>query len=95
MPRYRSPLTEKPTGRLAGTSAPASSVATTASWIARARLALTESPPGTSASFARRDDQLTVAGGMSATVCRACGYAELYVTDPASLVVDGKHVREM
>ncbi len=41
------------------------------------------------------DDQLTVAGAMSATVCRACGYAELYVTDPAALVVDGKLVREL
>lgn len=41
------------------------------------------------------DDRLTVAGALSATVCRACGYAELYVTDPASLVVDGTHVREL
>lgn len=32
---------------------------------------------------------------MSATVCRACGDAELYVTDPAGLVVDGKLVREL
>jgi predicted nucleic-acid-binding Zn-ribbon protein len=35
------------------------------------------------------------AGKLSAAVCRACGYTELYTADPGSIPVDGKYVREV
>jgi predicted nucleic-acid-binding Zn-ribbon protein len=41
------------------------------------------------------DDKLGSAGELSAAVCRACGYTELYVSEPASITVDGKMVREV
>jgi predicted nucleic-acid-binding Zn-ribbon protein len=41
------------------------------------------------------DDKLGSAGSLSACVCRACGYTELYVDQPAALPVDGKYVREL
>lgn len=41
------------------------------------------------------DDKLGTAGELSAAVCRACGYAELYVAEPAAIPIDGTHVREV
>jgi predicted nucleic-acid-binding Zn-ribbon protein len=40
------------------------------------------------------DDKIGAAGTISAAVCRSCGFAELYVNEPASLQVDGRYVRE-
>jgi predicted RNA-binding Zn-ribbon protein involved in translation (DUF1610 family) len=39
-------------------------------------------------------DRLEPAGKLSAYTCPSCGYTELYVDDPATIRVDGKHVRE-
>ncbi len=41
------------------------------------------------------EEKLGPVGALSAAVCRKCGYAELYVTDPASIPVDGVRVREV
>lgn len=41
------------------------------------------------------DDKLGAAGPLSAAVCRACGYVELYVDDPGAIPVDGTRVREV
>jgi predicted nucleic-acid-binding Zn-ribbon protein len=40
-------------------------------------------------------DKTRTAGRLSAAVCRACGYAELYVTDAPLIPVDGRYVREV
>lgn len=40
-------------------------------------------------------ERLAAAGQLTATVCRACGYTELYTSNPESIPVDGKHVREL
>ena len=34
-------------------------------------------------------------GELEAGVCRACGYTEFYIKDPASIPVDGYNVREV
>ena len=41
------------------------------------------------------DDKLGAAGPLSAAVCRACGYTELYAKDPAAIPIDGTRVREV
>jgi len=41
------------------------------------------------------DDLVRRAGKLSAVVCKACGYTELYVLDPAELQPDGKYVTEL
>ena len=41
------------------------------------------------------DDKLGRSGELSAAVCRSCGYTELYVSEPASIPVDGRMVREV
>lgn len=35
------------------------------------------------------------AGSLGATVCKACGYAELHVANPSKIPVDGRYVREL
>jgi hypothetical protein len=35
------------------------------------------------------------AGELEAGVCRRCGYTELYTKNPADIIVDGVHVREL
>jgi predicted nucleic-acid-binding Zn-ribbon protein len=40
-------------------------------------------------------DKTDRAGKLSAAVCRACGYTELYTTGAALIPVDGKYVREV
>jgi predicted nucleic-acid-binding Zn-ribbon protein len=39
-------------------------------------------------------EKLAAVGELSAVVCKACGYTELYVQNPGSIPVDGKYVRE-
>jgi predicted nucleic-acid-binding Zn-ribbon protein len=39
-------------------------------------------------------DKLGAVGKLSAVVCKACGYTELYVQNPGSIPVDGEYVRE-
>jgi predicted nucleic-acid-binding Zn-ribbon protein len=41
------------------------------------------------------DEKRTSAGHLTAVMCRGCGYAELYVADPQSIVPDGKYITEM
>jgi predicted nucleic-acid-binding Zn-ribbon protein len=40
------------------------------------------------------DEKLERAGKLSAVVCRACGFTELYVKDPECIPVDGKFIVE-
>jgi hypothetical protein len=40
------------------------------------------------------DARTAPAGALSAAVCRACGFTELYVEDVAALVPDGTWIRE-
>jgi len=55
-----------------------------------AQLAITSELPGCS------PPKYEAAGGeMDAMVCRACGYAEYYVSNPASIPIDGQFVREI
>lgn len=35
------------------------------------------------------------AGELEAGVCKRCGYTELYTKNPADIIVDGVHVREL
>lgn len=35
------------------------------------------------------------AGRLEATVCRRCGYTELYTTSPEQIPIDGTYVREL
>ena len=39
--------------------------------------------------------RLATAGGLSAVVCRRCGYTEFYTEKPESIPVDGTYVREL
>ena len=40
------------------------------------------------------DEKLERAGKLSAVVCRACGFTELYVKDPERIPVDGTSIVE-
>jgi predicted nucleic-acid-binding Zn-ribbon protein len=40
-------------------------------------------------------DSETLFGSLSAAVCRACGFTELYTKEPQSIPVDGKAVTEI
>ncbi len=40
-------------------------------------------------------DKLERAGQLEATVCRRCGYTELYTKSPEQIPVDGTYVREL
>ena len=40
-------------------------------------------------------DKTSRAGRLSAAVCRACGFTELYAADAPLIPVDGKYVREV
>jgi predicted nucleic-acid-binding Zn-ribbon protein len=40
-------------------------------------------------------DQTTTAGTLSASVCRRCGYTELYTDSPATIPIDGRYVKEL
>jgi predicted nucleic-acid-binding Zn-ribbon protein len=40
-------------------------------------------------------DEYTAVGTLSAAVCRACGYTELYTRNPESIPIDGKSVTEL
>ena len=40
-------------------------------------------------------DSETLFGSLSAAVCRACGFTELYTKDPKSIPVDNKSVTEV
>ena len=41
------------------------------------------------------DEKRASAGRLSAVVCKKCGYTELYVLDPESIVPDNRYVSEI
>ena len=51
--------------------------------------------PGKAGLFFNAIDDSTQAGSLSAAVCRACGYTELYTKDPGSIPIDGEAIYEL